>query len=73
MVACSSKGSLWHVLQGARVEKVMMQPYPLTPHFFSERMKGLDLDVSAAIFEELKAVEVIREDDHSHFGWYETW
>lgn len=51
----------------------MMQPYQLTPRTFAERMKGIDLALSETIFEELKAVEIIRDDNQSHFGWYESW
>ncbi|CAL8471370.1 g10912 [Coccomyxa elongata] len=59
--------------QGVLVQKMMMEPYPLSPEFFSQRMKGIDLDTSTAIFEELKAAGIIRDDNQSHFGLFETW
>ena len=62
---------LW--MQGVLVQKMMMEPYPLSPTFFAQRMKGIDAETSAAIFEELKAVGVVLEDDQSHFGRYESW
>lgn len=61
------------MLQGVLVQKMMMEPYALSPTFFSERMKGIDADTSAAIFEELKGVGVVLDDNQSHFGLYETW
>ena len=61
------------MLQGVLVQKMMMEPYALSPTFFSERMKGIDADTSAAIFEELKGVGVVLDDNQSHFGLYKTW
>lgn len=52
---------------------MMMEPYPLSPEFFSQRMKNIDLDTSTAIFEELKAAGIILDDNQSHFGLFETW
>lgn len=61
------------MLQGVLVQKMMMEPYALSPAFFNQRMKNIDLETSTAIFEELKAAGVIRDDDQSHFGLFETW
>ncbi len=55
------------------MKRIVMEPYDLSPAFFNQRMKGIDAETSAAIFEELKAVGVVLEDNQSHFGRYETW
>ena len=61
------------MLQGVLVQKMMMEPYTLYPEFFSQRMRGIDQETSTAIFEELKAADIIRDDNQSHFGLFETW
>lgn len=63
----------WWLVQGVLVQKVIMDPYPLSPEFFMQRMKGIDAGTSAAIFAELTAAGIILEDNHSHFMLYETW
>ncbi|BDA48553.1 hypothetical protein COCOBI_12-2330 [Coccomyxa sp. Obi] len=48
--------------QGALTQKIELQPYLLTPHFFAERMRGVDAEVSQKIFARLQDIDVINKD-----------
>lgn len=61
------------LLQGVTVEKRMLDPQPLTPQTFAQRMREVDMPTSEAIFFELKGVGIIQADNCSRFLEYETW
>ena len=51
----------------------MLDPHPLTPQTFAQRMREVDMPTSEAIFFELKGVGIIQADNCSRFLEYETW
>ena len=70
-VHLTSSRCMW--VQGVYVERVMLDPYPMTPGTFAQRMREVDPATSAAIFWELKEAGVIRPDNYSSFLEYESW
>ena len=51
----------------------MMEPYQISPDFFNQRMKELSLEKSVAVFDDLKYVGILKEDNCSHFIQYDDW
>ena len=45
-----------------------LKPYPLTPRFFAERMRGVDEHTSAEMFTRLQAIHVL--DDSGFCVWH---
>ena len=46
-------------LQGIHVRKLVMQPYPLTPAFFAERIRGVSLEVSMRLHARWRALGLL--------------
>ena len=63
---------MWAV-QGTHVQQMMMEPYQISPDFFNQRMKEVSLEKSVAVFDDLKAVGILKEDNCSHFIQYDDW
>lgn len=58
--------------QGIYVEEFMMEPYPITPEFFSTRLKGIDAALSTNLFSKLQLRGVVDAEGWSQFGnWTE--
>jgi hypothetical protein len=57
---------LW--LQGIYVEEYMMEPYPITPTFFSQRLRGVDESLSEMLFTRLQTKGLVDMDGWSQFG-----
>jgi hypothetical protein len=55
------------------VEQMTMEPYHISPGFFSQRMREVSLEKSAAVFEDLKGVGILKDDNCSHFIQYDDW
>ena len=60
-------------MQGVHVQQMMMEPYQISPDFFNQRMKEVSLEKSVAVFEDLKGVGILKEDNCSHFILYDDW
>ena len=60
-------------MQGVHVEQMMMEPYQISPDFFNRRMKDVSLEKSVAVFEDLKYVGILKDDNCSHFIQYDDW
>ena len=50
-------------MQGVHVEQMMMEPYQISPDFFNRRMKDVSLEKSVAVFEDLKYVGILKDDN----------
>ncbi|CAL5222477.1 g4849 [Coccomyxa viridis] len=59
--------------KGVHVQQMMMEPYQISPEFFNQRMKEVSLEKSVAVFEDLKGVGILKEDNCSHFIQYDDW
>ena len=60
-------------LQGIHVEQMMMDPYQLSPDFFSQRMREVSPEQSAAVFQDLRETGILKQDNCSHFIAYDDW
>ncbi len=56
------------LMQGTVATVIDLQPYPLTPLFFAERMKGVDEETSADMFQRLQGIKVL--DDSGFCVWH---
>ena len=59
--------------QGIHVEQMMMDPYQLSPDFFTQRMREVSPEQSAAVFEDLRETGILKQDNCSHFIAYDDW
>ena len=55
------------------VQQMTMEPYQISPEFFNQRMKEVSLEKSMAVFDDLKYVGILKEDNCSHFIQYDDW
>ena len=55
------------------MQQMMMEPYQISPDFFNQRMKEISLEKSVAVFDDLKEVGILKEDNCSHFIQYDDW
>ena len=51
----------------------MMEPYHISPGFFSQRVREVSLEKSVAVFDDLKYVGILKDDNCSHFLQYTNW
>ena len=56
------------LMQGTTATVIDLQPYPLTPIFFAERMRGVDEETSADMFQRLQGIKVL--DDSGFCVWH---
>ncbi|KAK9820955.1 hypothetical protein WJX81_006047 [Elliptochloris bilobata] len=52
--------------QGIHVRKLIMQPYPITPAFFAERIRGVSLEVSVRLHARWRSVGLLDEHGSSN-------
>lgn len=50
-----------------------MDPYQISPEFFNQRMREVSLEKSVAVFDDLRYVGILKEDNCSHFIQYDDW
>lgn len=55
------------VLQGVHAEHMILQPHPLHPLFFSERIAEIDPALSAALYEDLRAAGFVNATGYSDY------
>ena len=79
MASFRSQHSIWHackaiqeisVFQGGHVEHMIMQPHPLYPLFFSERIAEIDPALSAELYEDLQEAGFINSTGYSDYLTY---
>ena len=52
---------------------MLMEPYHISPNFFNQRMREVSLGESVSVFEDLKGVGILKDDNCSHFIQYNDW
>ncbi len=62
-----------YLLQGVHVKQMMMEPYQISPGFFNQRMREVSLEKSVAVYEDLRYVGILKDDNCSHFLLHDDW